>query len=197
MTERDKRKAAAIKAMQDVFPDNPGMQKFEILFDLAWDALPGHIVEVGTGDGFGTVSLALGTRASGKGSPVYTVDPHEECRGWANEPYGPADRAVFLGNVLAAGMAETVRIVNLYAQAIVGCWPEVVSLLWWDLGQHYGPHVATVLEWCAKVVPGGTVLLNETFADDLGADAVVNLLTEGDFELLRIEYGIRMLRRLE
>jgi hypothetical protein len=149
---------------------------------------------VGTGDGFGTVSLALGAR----GNPVYTIDPHEECRGWANEPYGPADRGVFLWNLLAAEVTEKVRIINLYAQAVVGCWPEVVSLLWWDLGQHYEPYIPTVLEWCAKVIPGGIVLLNETFADDLGADAVVALLiADEDFELLRVEYGIRVLRRAE
>ena len=63
--------------------------------------------------------------------------------------------------------------------------------MWWDLGQHYGPHVATVLEWCGNLIPGGMVLLNETFADDLGADAVVELLP---FKLLRVEYGIRILR---
>lgn len=185
-------RVAAATVMLDVFRGNPGMQKFDILFDVAWDALPGHIVEVGTGDGFGAVSLALGAR----GNPVYTIDPHEECRGWANEPYGPTDRTACLQNVLAAGVAERVRIINLYAQAVVACWPEVVSLLWWDLGQHYGPHITTVLEWCAKVVPGGTVLLNETFADDLGADAVVDtLVVVKDFELLRVEYGIRVLRR--
>ena len=195
MTERDERKAAAAQVMREVFPGNPGTRKFEILFDAAWDALPGHIVEVGTGDGFGAVSLALGSR----GNPVYTIDPHEECRGWANEPYGPTDRTACLQNVLAACVAETVRIVNLYAEAVWECWPGVISLLWWDLGQYYKPYSGQVIDWCEKVVPGGIVLLNETFADDLGVDAVVDVLVKQfeDFELLRIEYGIRVLRKRE
>lgn len=183
------------ETLQRLFPKNPGEQKADILYELAQEAAAGCIVEVGSSSGYGTIALACGTR-DGKKLPMYAVDDYTERRGWWNEPYVPETLAVWQGNIAAAGVADSVELVQLSAAEAVELWDEPVGLLFWDPGVKIDTVLAEFLDWADTIMDGGVLAINETMAGNLGVDIVVEeLLSTGDFVLDGIRYGIRLLRR--
>lgn len=181
-----------------VFPEEQGAwPKAEILHGLA-EAAEGPIVEVGAGQGRGTVALALGARHL-----VFAVDAFAETRGWANERYGPELEDKWLAAVEAAGVESEVVLVkqdvgDLARNRMIapGVPLPPAGLTFWDLGQRIAGDVAEWLEvWCRScVAPGGIVAINETGGGDLGVDRW--LYDHGDLlRLLRVEAGyIRVCR---
>ena len=73
------------------------------------------IVEIGSYHGRSTIALALGAKQSG--SVVYAIDPHHvhEAGGY---PFGPADNVAFMRNILAAGVVEWVRVMNIWSACL-------------------------------------------------------------------------------
>lgn len=142
----------------------------ETVYHLALSAAGGDIVEVGSALGTSTINLVLGAR-EGNGCPVYSVDYHEPTKSWTGDTmYGPQDREIFIRNILAAGMAKEVRMVDLPAERAVMAWGQTISFLFFDPGLFIRGWVEIMLDaWLRRVIPGGIVAVNDTLNDDLGA----------------------------
>jgi hypothetical protein len=179
-----------------MYPGNKGMQKADILYELAQAARGGCIVEVGSSTGFGTIALALGTR-DGKDLPVYAVDDFTDRRGWHNEPYTPENLTIWTRCIDQAGLTDRVTLVRMTAEDAVYDWTEDVALLFWDPGVKIETVRDDCLDWADWITFGGVLALNDTLKGELGTDAVVAELVDlGIFELEAVRYGIRVLRRI-
>jgi MMP 1-O-methyltransferase len=66
---------------------------------------------------------------------VSAIEPHERFTGMMGSEFGPADRSAFFRNLLAAGVEEKVRLVNLSSEVVAPNWRLPVALLWID-GDH-------------------------------------------------------------
>ena len=185
----------ARETLLSIFPGNPGMQKGDILYELAQVARDGCIVEVGAFTGFGTVALGLGT-ADGKRLPVFAVDPFDERRGWTNEPYTSENLTTWTRAVDTAGIADVTLIRRTAAEA-VELWTEPVGLLFWDPGAKIDTVLAEFLAWADQVMVGGLLAVNDTLVGNLGTDSAISELIETRcFEFEGIRYGIRLVRRV-
>jgi len=150
------------------------------------------IVEIGAYRGRSTVAFAQAAAA-----PVYAIDPHESFVAEGGFVFaGGADRAAFMRNLLDAGVAERVRLINLpSAQAAAG-WNRPVDLLWID-GDHRESAVrADVAAWTPFVVPGGVVLLHDREQAGV-ASALADMAATHDFERLPDCGHIAVWRRQE
>ena len=186
----------ARETLLHIFPGNPGMQKGDILYELAQNARDGCIVEVGAFTGFGTVALALGT-ADGKRLPVYAVDPFDERRGWTNEPYTSENLTTWTRAIDIAGVTDNVTLIRRTAAEAVEAWLRPVSLLFWDPGVKIDTVLAEFFAWADQVMVGGLLAVNDTLVGNLGVDSAVGELIETRcFELEGIRYGIRLVRRV-
>lgn len=187
---------SARSVLLHIFPGNTGMQKADILYELAGAADAGCIVEVGASIGFGTVALALGT-ADGKHLPVYAVDPFDERRGWTNEPYSEENLTTWTRAIDIAGVTDNVTLIRRTAAEAVEAWHEPVALLFWDPGVKIDSMLAEFFDWADQVIVWGLLAVNDTLAGNLGVDSAVGELIEtGCFELEGIRYGIRLVRRV-
>ena len=185
------------EVLQRLYPGNKGMQKADILYQLAQAAEGGCIVEVGSATGFGTCALALGTR-DGNQLPVYAVDDFVERRGWHNEPYTPENLTIWTRCIEQAGLVDAVTLIRRSAADAVATWDRPVALLFWDTGVYIDTMLAEFLEWADHIGAGGVLAVNDTLRGDLGVDAVASELIEsGAFTLEGIRFGIRVLRRSE
>jgi Methyltransferase domain len=134
-----------------------------------WDrasAVPlgGRIVEIGSFRGRSTVVLALAARAE-----VVAIDPHagndrgpQEIEGFVDE--AEDDNRVFRENLQRAGVTERVRHVRLPSQEALGSVPGEVDLLYVDGAHRYGPASDDIARWGARVRPGGTMLVHDSFS---------------------------------
>lgn len=131
----------------------------ELLYQRASEATV-CIVEIGSFRGRSTVALALGSKA-GHGVPVYAIDPHEQARD-GDYPYGPADRVAFMRNVVEAGVADVVRMVNLPSDEVSSYWTlRKADLIFID-GDHRASSVMRdVNHWQESTVPGGYMLFHD------------------------------------
>lgn len=180
----------SLEILSALYPNNPGMQKAEVLYDLAKKAT-GPIAEVGCATGFGTIALALGSR-DGHHVPVFAIDPFFEVRGWANEPYGPDLKFTWYENVMAAGVLHIVQSVMLPVETLANHWPYPVSLTFWDLGRRIDDDISKWLaSWAYSATrPGGILAINETGGHDLGVDEWINRW--GLVRLREVRYYIRI-----
>lgn len=144
--------------------------------DIEWDAAEGYIglaeytvlaeygqyaeqgiIEIGSYRGRSTIALALRARV-----PVWAIDPHA--------PYiaddgtwfqGGEDRRCFLENILSAGIAERVHLINLPSLKVAQVWDMPIDVLWID-GNHREMAVRQdVHEWTRFLVPGGHLLMHD------------------------------------
>jgi hypothetical protein len=135
-----------------------------------WDrasAVPagGRIVEIGSFRGRSTVVLALAAR----GAEVVAIDPHagndrgpQEIEGFENE--AEDDNRAFRENLRRAGVTERVRHVRLPSQEALGSVSGEVDLLYVDGAHRYGPASDDIARWGARVRPGGTMLVHDSFS---------------------------------
>ena len=105
------------------------------LYELAC-AIPVNavIVEIGSYRGRSTIALALGAKQ--KGAVVYAIDPHHihEAGGYQ---FGPQDNVVFMQNILAAGVAKQVRIINSCSWQVVETWDIIADFVFIDGNHEY------------------------------------------------------------
>ena len=126
----------------------------------------GRIVEIGSFRGRSTIVLA---RAASEGVEVVAVDPHlGSDRGpqeiAANPELGEDDTATFRANLDRHGVGGRVRHVRALSSAAHDQVEDPIDVLWVDGAHRYGPALADVRDWGARVRPGGRMLVHDAFS---------------------------------
>lgn len=134
----------------------------------------GRIVEIGSFRGRSTVVLAS---AAADGVEVVAIDPHagndrgpQEIDGFVDE--ASEDFESFHRTLAAAGVSARVRHVRRPSSDAL---PEVegtIDVLYVDGAHRYGPARADIRDWGARVRPGGTLLIHDSFSS-IGVTAAI------------------------
>ncbi len=144
----------------------------------------GRIVEIGSFRGRSTIVLAM---AAAPDVEVVAIDPHagndrgpQEIEGFAAQ--ARTDREFFEANLARAGVAHRVRHVAAFSDAAHGDVGAPIEVLYVDGAHRYGPARTDIREWGAKVAPGGTLLIHDSFSSIGVTSAIVReLVPSGRF----------------
>lgn len=139
----------------------------EQLYRAAASTRPGdQIVEIGSFRGRSTIVLAS---AAPEGVRLVAIDPHagndrgpNEIDGYAAE--ADADHAAFNANLRAAGVATRVTHVRAFSDAAHDEVKGDIAVLYIDGAHRYAPARADIRDWGARVAPGGTMLIHDSFS---------------------------------
>jgi predicted O-methyltransferase YrrM len=153
------------------------------LWDRASALAPGaRIVEIGSYHGRSAIVLAT---AATDGVEVIAIDPHggndrgpQEFEGEADD--GQRDHETFVDNLKRAGVIERIRHIRKASQDATGDVPGQVEVLYIDGAHRYHPAKADIERWGAKVAPGGTLLIHDTFSSVGVTLAIAATLLTGD-----------------
>lgn len=136
-----------------------------------WDrarALPegATAVEIGSFRGRSTVITAL---ALPEGARLTAIDPHagndrgpQEWEG--KEAEAEDDHHVFLANLEKAGVRDRVTYVRKFSDDAHGDVDGDIDLLYIDGAHRFAPARTDIVEWGDRVVPGGTMLIHDSFS---------------------------------
>ena len=126
----------------------------------------GRVVEIGSYRGRSAIVLAMAAPA---GAQVIAIDPHagndrgpQQIEGTAQE--GERDNAAFRANLERAGVAGRVRHIRLPSQDALAEVPGEIDMLYVDGAHRYGPARDDITRWGARVRPGGTMLIHDSFS---------------------------------
>jgi Methyltransferase domain len=139
----------------------------ERLYRAAAATRPGdQVVEIGSFQGRSTIVLAHGAPAE---VTVVAIDPHagndrgpQEIEGF--EAAAAGDHEQFLANLAAAGVSHRVRHVRAFSDAAHGDVEGVIAVLYIDGAHRYAPARTDIVDWGARVAPGGTMLIHDSFS---------------------------------
>jgi len=139
----------------------------ERLFRAAACTRPGdQVVEIGSFQGRSTVVLAYGAPEA---VPVVAIDPHagndrgpQEIDGFAAEAAGDHER--FNANLERAGVRHRVRHVRAFSNEAHTEVEGSIAVLYVDGAHRYAPARADIRDWGARVAPGGTMLIHDSFS---------------------------------
>lgn len=145
------------------------------LFDAARSCHPGdQIVEIGSFRGRSTIVLA---RAAPEGVDIVAIDPHagndrgpQEIEGFAAE--ATTDHDVFNENLAIAGVADRVRHIREMSDVAHGYVSGEIAVLYIDGAHRFAPARQDIAEWGARVRPGGTLLIHDSFSS-IGVTAAI------------------------
>ncbi|HEY4332701.1 MAG TPA: class I SAM-dependent methyltransferase [Ilumatobacteraceae bacterium] len=145
------------------------------LYDAAAGCRAGdQIVEIGSFRGRSTIVLAS---AAADGVSVVAIDPHagndrgpQEIDGYVDE--ATQDHEVFMANLAAAGIADRVRHVRAMSNDAHSDVHGEIAVLYIDGAHRYAPAREDIREWGARVRPGGTLLIHDSFSS-LGVTAAI------------------------
>jgi len=137
------------------------------LYAAAADVRPGEqVVEIGSFRGRSTIVLAC---AVPDDVMVVAIDPHagndrgpQEISGYAHEAQD--DHQVFISNVAAAGVADRVRHVREFSDQAQDAVKGRIALLFIDGAHRYAPARSDICTWGARVQPGGSLLIHDSFS---------------------------------
>ena len=129
-------------------------------------AAGGRIVEIGSFRGRSTIVLA---RAASDGVELVAIDPHlGSDRGpqeyAVDEALGEDDTRTFRENLARHGVLERVRHVRRLSDEAHGDVADPIDVLWVDGAHRYGPALADLRDWGARVRPGGRMLVHDAFS---------------------------------
>jgi hypothetical protein len=158
----------------------------------------GRIVEIGSYRGRSAIFLANATA----GAEVVAIDPHagndrgpQEIHGSASE--GEADNRAFRDNLERAGVSGAVRHVRLPSQDALGTVEGPIDLLYVDGAHRLGPATEDIRRWGARVRPGGTMLVHDSFSSIGVTLALLRLLAlGGEFLYVGRERSLAEYRRV-
>jgi predicted O-methyltransferase YrrM len=138
----------------------------------------GRIVEIGSYRGRSTIVLAS---AAGDGVEVVAIDPHagndrgpQEIEGFGAE--AEQDYRTFHDNLARAGVDDRVNHVRQPSQDALDAVEGDVDLLYVDGAHRYEPASADIDRWGARVRPGGTMLIHDSFSSIGVTLAILRLL---------------------
>jgi predicted O-methyltransferase YrrM len=125
-----------------------------------------QVVEIGSFRGRSTIVLAS---AVPDGVRVIAIDPHAGNDRGPNEIDGFEEQAaddhqIFLANLEHAGVSDRVTHVRAFSDA---AHPQVhgpIDVLYVDGAHRYAPARADIRDWGARVAPGGTMLIHDSFS---------------------------------
>jgi predicted O-methyltransferase YrrM len=154
----------------------------ERLFRAASCTRPGdQVVEIGSFQGRSTVVLAYGAPEA---VPVVAIDPHagndrgpQEFEGFTAEAAG--DHARFDANLEQAGIRHRVRHVRKFSDAAHIDVDGAIAVLYIDGAHRYAPALADIRDWGARVAPGGTMLIHDSFSSVGVTCAILRELVAG------------------
>ena len=124
--------------------------------------------------------------AADEGVELVAIDPHagndrgpHEFEGF--EEQASEDHEVFNANLAAAGVADRVRHVRKFSHDALADVPGDIDLLYIDGAHRFRPALDDIRRWSAKVVPGGDLLIHDSFSSVgvTGAIAVSLLCSSG------------------
>lgn len=126
----------------------------------------GRIVEIGSFRGRSTIVLA---RSADPSVEVVAIDPHagndrgpQEIDGYVDE--AAEDHDVFNANLDKAGVRDRVTHVREMSDEAHGQVGDPIDLLYIDGAHRYAPARADIRDWGARVAPGGTMLIHDSFS---------------------------------
>jgi predicted O-methyltransferase YrrM len=139
-----------------------------------------RVVEIGSYQGRSTVVLG---QAVPDGVTVTAIDPHagtdrgpQEITG--KEEEAETDSQVFERNLTDAGVRDRVSYVRAWSQdALAGDDGRPVDLLYIDGAHRYTPARDDIRGWGARVAPGGTLLIHDSFSSIGVTGAILSSLT--------------------
>ena len=161
----------------------------QALYDAA-AACPagGRIVEIGSFRGRSTIVLAS---AAADDVEVVAIDPHagndrgpQEIDGYEDE--ATEDHVVFNANLANAGVADRVRHVRAFSDAAHAMVDGPIDVLYIDGAHRYAPARQDIAGWGARVRPGGTMLIHDSFSS-IGVTLAIlrELLLSGEWQYVR------------
>ncbi len=125
-----------------------------------------QIVEIGSFRGRSTIVLAS---AAPTGVAIVAIDPHagtdrgpQEISGFAAQ--ASDDHAVFMANLVAAGVDDRVRHVREFSEQAHAAVSGPIAVLYIDGAHRYAPARADIRSWGALVEVGGTMLIHDSFS---------------------------------
>ena len=138
-----------------------------LLWEAAQAAGPGsRIAEIGSYRGRSAIILAKAAPAAGE---IAAIDPHagndrgpQQIDGTSAE--GEGDHELFHSNLRGAGVDERIRHVRLPSDGAHGAIDGKLDMLYIDGAHRYAPAAADIRDWGARVKPGGTMLIHDSFA---------------------------------
>lgn len=140
-----------------------------------------QIVEIGSFRGRSTIVLAS---AAADGVSVIAIDPHagndrgpNEIDGFAAE--ASIDHEVFTANLIDAGVADRVRHVRAMSDAAHTDVEGEIDVLYIDGAHRFAPARKDIEQWGARVRPGGTLLIHDSFSSVGVTGAIVAELMFG------------------
>jgi predicted O-methyltransferase YrrM len=125
-----------------------------------------QIVEIGSFQGRSTIVLAS---AAHEGVPVVAIDPHAGNDRGPQEIAGYADAAAddnqrFNANLAAAGVSDRVRHIRSFSDSAHAGVTGDIAVLYIDGAHRFAPARADIRDWGARVAPGGTMLIHDSFS---------------------------------
>jgi hypothetical protein len=97
------------------------------------------------------------------------IDPHagndrgpQEIDGFAEEAAN--DNVTFEANLTAAGVRDRVRHVRKFSNEAHGDVDSAIDLLYIDGAHRFAPARDDIVQWGARVVDGGTMLIHDSFS---------------------------------
>lgn len=126
----------------------------------------GTIVEIGSFRGRSTIVLASSAEAT---VDVVAIDPHagndrgpQEIEGFVDE--AAEDNERFEQNLTAAGVRERVTHHRLFSDEAHDLVDGPIDVLFVDGAHRFGPARADIRDWGDRVLPGGRMLIHDSFS---------------------------------
>ncbi len=143
------------------------VEQARLLYERAVSLAPGsRMVEIGSHHGRSSIVLAVGARA---GVEIIAIDPFVRPERTPQEQLSDAEVArrdlqLFHANLERAGVHKRIRHVRAYSSQALECVPGPVDLLFVDGAHEFSPARSDVRDWGARVRPGGTMLIHDSFS---------------------------------